>query len=89
MRAYESASTVNAAKIIAIQKSDPSAFAPSLLIYETPEVGAATSAYEEVTATWVETNKPAVGGYLIDDAGTMKYVPSASFEAIYTLVVAP
>jgi hypothetical protein len=86
LRAYESASTVNAAKIIAIQKTDTSSGATSLLIYATPEVGAATSAYEEVTATWVETNKPAVGGSLIDDAGTMKYIPAASFEAIYSLV---
>lgn len=86
MRSYSSASTVDAAKIIAVQRTGTSSGASSLLVYATPEVGASTSAYEEVTATWMETNKAEVGGYLIDDAGTMKYVSAVAFEAIYTLV---
>lgn len=85
MRSFTSSSTVSAAKIIAIQRATGIS-SPAVVVYETPEAGAGTSAYVQVTTTWLSTTQAVVGGYLVDEgSGNYGFIPAAAFEGIYTL----
>lgn len=90
MRQYSASSTVNAAKIIAIQRTSVGTLYDALVIYETPEVSASASAYISVTSAWITANAPVVGGYLIDKGSdTYGFMPATVFEAVYALVTTP
>lgn len=85
MRAYSNGTNINAAEILAIQ--DIGNALGKRLICAAPEINATTATFVDVTRTWVEQQVPVVGGYVVEKGGTYGYMPKATFEAIFTLVI--
>ena len=81
MKSY-STTNILAAKIISMNREG----ANTRLVMEAPEVGAESATFEVVTAQWVKDNVPVIGGYLINKAEVLSYMPAASFEGVFVAV---